>query len=72
MNKIKYFYQVKHNGENALHDAANLGKKDICELLVENGINVNQRNDKGKTALDIAIEKGYDEISEYLQGYIQL
>jgi ankyrin repeat protein len=39
--------------------------------LVENGINVNQRNDKGKTALDIAIEKGHNEISEYLQCYIQ-
>lgn len=47
-------------GETALHGAAHRGADSIAKYLLEKGANVNARNKKGFTALDIAMGKvGY-------------
>lgn len=45
-------------GETALHGAAKRGADSITKYLVEKGANVNARNKRGFTALDLAMGKG--------------
>jgi ankyrin repeat protein len=45
-------------GETALHGAAHRGADSITKFLVEKGANVNARNKRGFTALDLAMGKG--------------
>ena len=45
-------------GETALHNAASRGHKDIVELLIEKGANVNAKGSDGKTALHEAAFRG--------------
>jgi ankyrin repeat protein len=45
-------------GETALHGAARRGADSIVQFLVEKGANLNARNKKGLTPLDIAMGKG--------------
>ena len=45
-------------GETALHGAAHRGADSITKYLVEKGANVNARNKRGFTALDLAMGKG--------------
>lgn len=40
----------------------NSGNADMVKLFVENGADANKPNDRGLTALDIAIEYGTDGI----------
>lgn len=35
-----------------------LGREEIVEMLVKHGADVNRKNKNGKSALDIAVEKG--------------
>jgi ankyrin repeat protein len=56
-------------GAIALRKASELGKIDIVKLLVENGVNVNARDDKtGATAASIAYDKGEMDIYDYLKA----
>lgn len=60
---IKYMTNVNqmHNGDNLLHCAIKHSKKlKFLKMLVEKGVNVNVRNKKGCTPLDMAIES-YDK-----------
>ena len=49
-----------------LHSAAYGGHKEIAELLITNGANVNAKNDKGGTPLHEAAWEGHKEIAELL------
>jgi hypothetical protein len=50
--------QAACKGETALHGAAHRGADDITKFLVEKGANVNARNKRGFTPLDLAMGKG--------------
>jgi ankyrin repeat protein len=52
----------------ALHGAAREGHRDIVELLVERGADLNIEDAWGRTALDVARENERVEIVEYVQG----
>lgn len=43
-----------------------LGREEIVELLLKNGVDINSKNKNGSAALDIAVEKGYGKIVEIL------
>ena len=42
------------DGWTPLHDAASMGHKEIVELLLAKGANVNAKNNYGNTPLDLA------------------
>lgn len=43
-----------------------IGREEIVELLLRNGVDINSKNKNGSTALDIAVEKGFGKIVEIL------
>ena len=51
-----------------LHPATYSGHKEVVELLIANGANVNTK-DKGWTPLDIAIEFEHSEIADILRKH---
>lgn len=53
-------------GDNALHCVCVWGDIEAVKLLVENGINIEQRGEGGLTPLKVADEFGYSEIVSYL------
>jgi len=57
---------VQVNDRTALHHAVSTERMDIVKFLVENGINVNARDSQGRSALNIALEKGNMNIHAYL------
>lgn len=50
-----------------LYLASYNGNKEIVEILLQNGADVSIQNDEGKTAYDIALEKGHIEILKLLK-----
>jgi glyoxylase-like metal-dependent hydrolase (beta-lactamase superfamily II) len=57
-----------YNGINLLHHAAHKGHKDIVELLIAKGIDVNAKNEMGYTPLDWVIDSKNSEIIEVLKS----
>jgi hypothetical protein len=53
-------------GDNALHCACVWGDLEAARLLVENGININQRGEHGSIPLRLAVDFGFREIADYL------
>ena len=53
-------------GDNALHCVCVWGDLGAVKLLVENGIEINQRGDLGHTPLRVAVDFGFQEIADYL------
>lgn len=51
------------SGKTALHDAAELKKADILELLLDHGADVDTFNTKGETALVVGASDGYTQYS---------
>jgi len=47
---------------NYLHLAARNGDKDIAELLILNGANVNATDEKGTNPLNLAEQEGHGEV----------
>ena len=45
-----------------LHLAADFGKPELIILLLENGAEINIKNNKGQTPYDIAFDKGNEKI----------
>ena len=45
------------------------GEKEIAELLLTNGAEINVKNSVGSTALDIASQREHTEIVELLQKH---
>ena len=58
------------NGWNSLHLAAENGHKEIAELLIDKGANVNAKDKYfRKTSRDWAIERGYTETADLLRKH---
>ena len=53
-------------GDTPLHYAADRGRLDICQLLVENVQDRNPANNKGQTPLELAKTKGHDNVVQLL------
>ncbi len=56
-------------GWTPLHVAAALGHKDVAELLLGNGADVNAQDKKGRTPLDGAAKNGHKAVAELLMGH---
>ncbi len=56
----------QQSGVTPLHSAAHNGKLDIATLLVDHGADVKAKTSDGKTPADMAFEKNYNEVGEYL------
>ena len=55
-------------GRTALILFSSIGNFKLVEYLIKNGADVNIKNNEGKTALDLAKEKGHIKISEILKN----
>jgi len=58
--------RVWYRGNSTLMEAAQNGQLKMVKLLLQNGAYVKFRNSKGKTALDLAEEAGYQEITDFI------
>ncbi|UYX55131.1 ankyrin repeat domain-containing protein [Bacillus thuringiensis] len=63
---------VQSGGWTGLHEAALLGNEEIIILLLENRANKTIKKNDGKTAYDIALEKGHEHLLHHLQGEVSL
>ncbi|KWU56535.1 MULTISPECIES: ankyrin repeat domain-containing protein [Bacillus] len=63
---------VQSGGWTGLHEAALLGNEEIIILLLENGANKMIKKNDGKTAYDIALEKGHESLLHHLQEEVSL
>ena len=63
--------QEDHGGTAPLYYAAQQGNKKAVKLLLAHGadINVRVRQDQGKTALQVATERGHKEIADLLREH---
>jgi len=57
------------NGWAALHFAAEEGHKEVAELLIAKGADMNANSDDDGTPLDRAVSEGHKEISELLRKH---
>lgn len=57
---------VDSNGDNLMHIAAQLGDVNTIALLVDAGMNINQKGDMGSTALHYAYEGKHLPAVEFL------
>ena len=57
------------NGVTPLHTSAGLGHKEIVELLIAKGADVNAKDADSKTPLDRAIMFRIDEIADLLRKH---
>lgn len=55
-----------HNGQTALHIAAQAGSTTCCTLLMSHGADSNAVNDNGQSATEVASTSGFDELAAYL------
>ena len=53
-------------GKTPLHKAARYGRVDLCQILVDNGADVNARTTAGTTPLHWAAEEGYYKVVQFL------
>ena len=80
MNIVKYILEIypdiinkkSKSKETALMIAADNGKLDVVEYLLDNNASIKDQNINGDTALYIASSKGYFEICEKLIKYYEL
>jgi ankyrin repeat protein len=54
----------QHLGWTALHEAANQGNREMAECLLRHGADPAAGNDEGKTAIEIANERGHTELAQ--------
>ena len=52
-----------------MHIAAGEGHKEIAELLIEKGADVNAKNERSWTPLHIAARSGHEEIADLLRKH---
>uniref|UniRef100_A0A8C8VNQ4 Espin n=1 Tax=Pelusios castaneus TaxID=367368 RepID=A0A8C8VNQ4_9SAUR len=56
-----------HWGGTPLHDAAENGELECCQILVVNGVNLGLRDQDGYTAADLAEYNGHSHCAKYLR-----
>ena len=70
--KVKAFIQegidvnTKVHGCTPLHCAARYGHKEVAQLLIAKGADVNAKDTRGRTPIDLAINQGRKEIAKLL------
>ena len=62
-------FRLRRNGETPLHDAAYGGQKEIVELLIAEGADVNAKDRDGETPLDGAIKYKRTETADLLRKH---
>ncbi|GAB6460548.1 ankyrin repeat domain-containing protein [Bacillus cereus] len=63
---------MQSGGWTGLHEAALLGNEEIIVLLLKNGANKMIEKNDGKTAYDIALEKGHEHLLHYLHQEVNI
>ena len=66
---LKLEFENNNLGQTALHVAATYGHLDICKLLIETDRKkdrTDQKDRKGRTALDLAIDQKRDSVTKLL------
>ncbi|MED1410933.1 MULTISPECIES: ankyrin repeat domain-containing protein [Bacillus] len=63
---------AQSGGWTGLHEAALFGNEEIIILLLEKGANKMIKKNDGKTAYDIALEKGHESLLHHLQEEVSL
>ena len=66
---VKQHIAAGTNVNSALRGAAKYGQKEIAELLIANGADVNAKNEDGFALLDHAILNDYTEITDLLRKH---
>ncbi|EAY20959.1 hypothetical protein TVAG_172160 [Trichomonas vaginalis G3] len=56
-------------GRTALHNAAIQGNKRVADFLISHGALINETENHGKTALNLALEYKREEIVELLRSH---
>ena len=56
-------------GGTPLHGAADYGRKEIAELLIAEGADVNEMDKDGSTPLDVAIRSDEPELADLLRKH---
>ena len=64
--KLNDINDINSFGDNALHCVCVWGDVEAAKLLVENGINIEQKGEGGFTPLKVADDFGHKEIVKYL------
>lgn len=59
---------IDHEDRTALHHAASQGQREVTELLVRYGADINAKDVHGNTALQLARNLGHEEVCGYLSG----
>jgi ankyrin repeat protein len=59
--------QYTNDGSTALMFSSNLGHKEVVELLLNHGVDIDLKSKHGKTALDLA---NGEEIKEMFQNHV--
>ena len=60
---------IDQDGSTSLFEAVYRGDAEIVKILVDHGADIAKKLENGKTVLDIAKEKKYNEIIEYLTSH---
>lgn len=55
-----------YNNETPLHTAARTGNLKVAQILIENGADIDAKDDYGVTPLDLSIDEGHKEFAKYL------
>ena len=61
----------RSGGLTPLHRVSQNGRVEVARLLFEHGANVEVKNERGKTPLDVALEEQHDEIIKILSSTVR-
>lgn len=61
---------VSLKGETPLGAAVYNGNLEVAKFLVESGANISYKDFEGRSSLDIARQRGHDNIYQYLSAYL--
>jgi ankyrin repeat protein len=67
--KRAYVTTINYQGTSLLHEAAVTNQKEMVELLIAEGVNVNAKDRAGMTPARVAEKAGHDDIADLLRKY---